>query len=178
MIYNYSGAKPKIGKGCFIAPSADVIGKVEVGDGSGVWFNAVARGDLNAIRIGKRTSIQDNCVLHTEQRISVDIGDDVVVGHRAIVHAAKIGDGTIIGMGAVVLSGASIGKNCIIGAGSVVTEGTAIPDGSIAMGTPAKVVKTVTKEHIERIRANVEEYCELNEGYLKRGNFHADRDSG
>lgn len=177
MLYEYSGARPEIGEGCFIAPSADVIGKVGIGDGSSVWFNAVIRGDLNSIRIGKRTSIQDNSVLHTEQKLAVDIGDDVVIGHRCIIHAAKIGNGTIIGMGAVVLSGAEVGKDCIIGAGSVVTEGTSIPEGSIAMGIPAKVVKTVTREHIERIRANVKEYCELNESYL-RGNFHADRDSG
>jgi carbonic anhydrase/acetyltransferase-like protein (isoleucine patch superfamily) len=175
MRYRYGRHEPKIAEGCFIAPSADIIGDVEIGSGTSVWFSATIRGDLNSIRIGKRSSVQDNCVIHTEKATPTEIGDSVVVGHRAIVHAAKIGGGTIIGMGAVILSRAVIGKDCIIGAGSVVTEGTAIPDGSIAIGSPAKVVKPVTREHIERIRRNVQEYAELNEAYLKEGGFGLER---
>lgn len=166
-IYEYKRRGPKVGEGCFIAPSADIIGDVEIGDGSSVWFNATVRGDLNRIRIGKDVSIQDNCVLHTAREHPVEIADSVVVGHGAIVHGARIGGDTIIGMGAVLLSGSSVGKNCIIGAGSVVTEGTEIPDGSIALGAPAKVVKPVTRQHIERIKANVQEYVELNRDYLE-----------
>ncbi len=182
MNHSYKGTWPKIGKKCFIAASANLIGDVEIGDGSSVWFNATVRGDLNPIRIGKDVSIQDNCVLHTARSQPILIGDSVVVGHGAIVHGAKIAGNAIIGMGAVLLSGSSIGRDCIIGAGSVVTEGTAIPDGSIALGSPAKVVKPVTKEHIERIRANVQEYTELNGDYLSEkapGRIeNADRDSG
>jgi carbonic anhydrase/acetyltransferase-like protein (isoleucine patch superfamily) len=167
MIYPYKGVEPKMGEGCFIAPSADIAGKVEIGDRANIWFNASIRGDLDWVRIGKRSSIQDNSVLHNDKGLPVEIGDDVIVGHRAVVHGAMIGDGSLIGMGAVVLSGAKIGKNCIIGAGSVVTERTVIPDGSIALGTPAKVVKPAGEEHIKRIRMTVEEYLELSADYQK-----------
>ncbi len=169
MLHDYLGKRPDIGKNCFIAPSADLIGDVRIGEGSSVWYNATVRGDLEGISIGKDVSVQDNCVLHTARGEPVEIGDSVVVGHGAIVHGARIAGKCIIGMGAVLLSGSRIGRNCIIGAGSVVTEGTMIPDGSIAIGIPAKVVKSVTKEHIERIEANVQEYVELNREYLKSG---------
>ncbi len=169
MLHDYKGRRPDIGKDCFITPSADIIGDVRIGGGSSVWFNATVRGDLEAVLIGKAVSVQDNCVLHTARGEPVEIGDSVVVGHGAIVHGARIAGNCIIGMGAVLLSGSRIGRNCIIGAGSVVTEGTVIPDGSIAIGIPAKVVKPVTKEHIERIEANVREYVELNREYLKSG---------
>lgn len=167
MIYGYMDFEPKIGKRCYIAPSADIIGKVEIGEGSSVWFNATVRGDLNSITIGQDVSIQDNCVLHTAKDEPVVIGDSVVVGHGAIVHGARIEGHCIIGMGAILLSGARIGKNCIIGAGCVVTEGATIPANSIAVGIPAKVVKEVSEEHIDRIRKNVQEYIELNRAYLK-----------
>lgn len=166
MIHSYKGFSPKIANGCFIAPSADIIGDVAIGEGSSVWFNATVRGDLERISVGKGVSIQDNCVVHTAKGEPVEIGDSVVVGHGAIVHGARIAGNAIIGMGAVLLSGSRIGRNCIIGAGSVVTEGTSVPDNCIAMGAPAKVVKSVTKEHMERIEANVQEYVELNREYL------------
>jgi carbonic anhydrase/acetyltransferase-like protein (isoleucine patch superfamily) len=166
-MHDYNGKTPKIGKNCFIAPSADIIGEVEIGDGSSVWYHATVRGDLERIRIGKDVSIQDNCVLHTSVGEPIEIGDSVVVGHGAIVHGARIAGHTIIGMGAILLSGSRIGRDCIIGAGSVVTEGTVIPDGSIAMGIPAKVVKQVSGEHIERIERNVQEYVGLTKDYLK-----------
>ena len=171
MIYQFNGKKPKIAPGCFIAPSADIIGDVEIGAGSSVWFSAAIRGDINAIRIGKNVSIQDGCVLHTEKECSVDIGDNVVVGHRAIIHSARIGANTMIGMGAIILSGASIGKDCIVGAGSVVTEGTFINDGSVVMGIPGKAVKQTTPVHQERVAENVKGYSRLNEAYLKEAEF-------
>jgi len=166
MLHNYKGKNPKIAPGCFIAPSADIIGDVELGGGSSVWFNATIRADLNPVRIGKNVSIQDNCSVHVSREDPTEIADDVVVGHGAIVHGAKVGSNTIIGMGAILLNGSKVGKNCIIGAGSVVTEGTEIPDNSIALGTPCKAVKPATPEHIERIRKNVAEYAMLNRDYL------------
>jgi len=162
----YKDFTPEIGNRCFIAPSADVIGDVKIGDGSSVWFNAVVRADIAPIRIGKNVSIQDNCMLHVSQDIPVEIADDVAVGHSSTVHSASISTNTIIGMGATLLTNSRIGKNCIIGAGSVVTEGTEVPDNSVAMGIPAKVVKKVTDEHLERIKRNIQEYVELNRDYL------------
>ena len=167
MIYKFKDFTPKISNGCFIAPSADIVGNVEIDSGSSVWFNATIRADSNKVKIGKNVSIQDNCVVHTDNDHPTEISDNVVVGHKALVHGAKVGTNTIIGMGAILLSGSTVGNNCIIGAGSVVTEGTIIPDNSIAVGIPAKVVRQVTEEHVERIRKNVEEYAELNEQYLK-----------
>ena len=171
MIHRFGKYFPKVANDCFIAPSAEIIGDVELGEGSSVWFNATIRADLNKIRIGKNVSIQDNCSVHVSRNDASEIADGVVVGHGAIVHGAKIGPVTIIGMGAILLNGSSVGKNCIIGAGSVVTEGTNIPDNSIALGTPCKVVKPATPDHIERIKRNVLEYEDLNKAYLKKGNF-------
>ncbi len=169
--YAFRGKAPKVASTCFVAPSADIIGDVEISEGSSVWFNATIRGDINAIKIGKNVSIQDNCVLHTEKECAVEIGDDVVIGHQAIIHSAKIGSGTMIGMGAIILSGASIGKNCLVAAGSVVTEGTFIKDGSVVMGVPGKAVKQTTPVHQERVMTNVKEYSKLNEAYLKEKGF-------
>jgi len=166
MIHQFNKVSPNIAKDCFIAPSAEIIGDIEINSGSSVWFNATIRADLNKVRIGKNVSIQDNCSVHVSRDDPTEIADDVVVGHGAIVHGAKVGSNTIIGMGAILLNGSSIGKNCIIGAGSVVTEGTLIPDNSIALGTPCKVVKPATPEHIERIKRNVLEYSELNKKYI------------
>ena len=171
MIYRYKKFFPKIAKNCFIAPSADVIGNVEIADGSSVWFNATIRGDMNAIKIGKNVSVQDGCTIHTEPDFPVEIGNNIAIGHNVIVHSSKIGDNCIIGMGAVLLSRTKIGNNCIIAAGSVVTESMEIPDNSIVMGVPAKVVKQVSKEHIERIKRNIVSYVNLNKEYLKKENL-------
>jgi len=170
-IYSYGKGTPKIAPGCFIAPSAEIIGDVRIGDESSVWFNAVIRADFNSIRIGRRVSIQDGCVLHTEKESPIIMENDIVVGHGALIHSAVIGSGTMIGMGSIVLSGARIGKNCIVGAGSVVTEGTFIPDGSIVIGVPGKVVRKATPVHEERVRKNVTEYARLNGEYLKKDWF-------
>jgi carbonic anhydrase/acetyltransferase-like protein (isoleucine patch superfamily) len=171
MLFSYKGDSPKMGKGCFIAPSAQIIGRVELGDGSSAWFSSSIRADINYVKIGKNVSIQDNCSVHCSAKDPVEIADDVVIGHNAIIHGTSIGSNTIIGMGAILLNGSKVGRNCIIGAGSVVTEGKEIPDNSIAMGTPAKVVKEATPEHIERIKRNVTEYSKLNDSYLEKGNF-------
>ena len=171
MLFTYQGFSPKIADGCFIAPSAEIIGNVEIGAGSSAWFSTSIRADLNYVKIGKNVSIQDNCSVHCSANDPVDIADDIVIGHNAIIHGTSIGSNTIIGMGSILLNGSKVGKNCILGAGAVLTEGKEIPDNSIAFGSPAKVMKEATPEHIERRKKNVSEYSKLNESYLKKGNF-------
>lgn len=166
MIYKFKNKKPKLFGNNFVAPSAEIIGNVEIDQGSSVWYNAVIRADIGAIKIGKNVSIQDGCILHTQQEIAISIGDDVAVGHGAILHSCTIGKNCIIGMGAILLTGSKIGDNCIVGAGCVITEGTIIPSESIVMGIPGKVIKQVTEEHKTRIKRNIEEYIRLNKEYL------------
>ncbi len=151
---------PSIGKDVFIAPGAKVIGDVTLRDGVGVWYHSTIRGDDAAISIGKNSNIQDNAVLHVDTGIPLEIGEGTSVGHGAILHGCTIGDNTLIGMGAIVLNGAHIGNNCIIGAGSLVTQNKDIPDGSLVMGSPGKVVRQVTKEEIEANQKNAEKYLE------------------
>ena len=144
-------------KTVYIAPDAVVTGDVVLHDGVNIWYGAVLRGDSGTITVGEGTNIQDRCVLHEE----TTLGKNCTVGHGAIVHGCTIGDNTVVGMGAIVLTGAVIGKDCIIGAGAVVTGKTVAPDGSLLLGSPAKVVKSVTPEQIEENRHNAERYVEL-----------------
>ena len=144
-------------KTVYIAPDAVVTGDVILADGVNIWYGAVLRGDSGTITVGEGTNIQDRCVLHEE----TTLGKNCTVGHGAIVHGCTIGDNTMVGMGAIVLTGAVIGKDCIIGAGAVVTGKTVAPDGSLLLGSPAKVVKSVTPEQIEENRHNAEHYVEL-----------------
>ena len=164
MISEFDKKKPEFGK-VFIAQNAQIIGQVKIGNESSVWFNATIRADLGKIVIGSKVSIQDNCVLHTEENGTLEIADEVVVGHGAIVHCSKIASNTIIGMGSILLSGASIGKNCIIAAGSVIPEGSIIPDNSIVMGVPGKVVRQSNDEDIKRIKKNIDQYVNLSKKY-------------
>lgn len=167
MLYKYKDKHPRIHESCFIAPSADIIGDVEIAENSSVWFSAAIRADQNYIKIGKNVSVQDNSVLHVDDQNAVVIADDVVIGHGAIIHGCQIDTNCIIGMGAILLSGSKIGKNCIIGAGSVITEETKIPDNSIVIGIPGKVVKQTTDEHVKRIKRNINVYIAHNEDYKK-----------
>jgi len=140
---------PKLGKGVFIARTATVIGDVTLGAHSSVWYGAVARGDLHRIVVGHHTNIQDNAVLHVADDFPCVVGNWVTVGHSAIVHACRVGDEVLVGMGAVILDGAVIGKQSLIGASALVTQGTKIPPGSLVLGAPAKVVrKLTTKERV------------------------------
>lgn len=136
--------KPKLGPGVYIARGAVVVGDVTLGEGSSVWYNAVLRGDLNAIVVGHHSNIQDNAVLHLSDDYPCVLGNYVTIGHSAMVHACEIGDETLIGMGAVVLDGAVVGRQCLIGAQALVTHGCTIPDGSLVMGMPAKVVRPLS----------------------------------
>lgn len=147
----------------YIAEGAVVKGQVTMADGASVWYNATVRGegDSEPIEIGRNSNIQDNAVVHVDLSHSVRIGDNVTIGHSAIVHGCTIGDNTLIGMGAIVLNGARIGKNCIIGAGALVTQGTDIPDGSLAFGSPAKVIRALTADEIEENHRNAMHYVEI-----------------
>lgn len=145
----------------YIAESADVLGQVTIGKRTNIWYNAVVRGDTDSISIGDDTNIQDGCIIHTDFGMPVHIGSGVTVGHASIIHGCDIGDDTLIGMGAIVLNGAKIGKNCIIGAGALVTQNAVIPDGMMAFGSPAKVVRPINDTEIEGIKLSAEEYIEL-----------------
>ena len=159
--------KPQIASSVFIAPTAVVAGDVVVGEGSSIWYNAVIRGDTNYIVIGKNTNIQDNATLHVETDCPLDIGNNVVIGHNAIVHCRKVGNNCLIGMGACILNYTEIGDNCIIGAGAMVTQNKKIPANSMVYGSPAKVIRQLTQEEIASIQDDVQEYKKLAEIYKK-----------
>lgn len=144
----------------FIAPGAVCMGDVALGKDCSIWYHATVRADRAPIKIGIGSNIQDNCVVHVDKGFSVTIGNYVTVGHGAILHGCQVGDGSLIGMGAIILNGAKIGKNCIVAAGALVTQNTEIPDGMLAMGSPAKVIRKLTEEEIASNRKNAEEYIE------------------
>jgi len=150
--------KPKIGKGVYIAKTATVVGDVTLGAHSSVWYGAVLRGDINKIVVGHHTNIQDNAVLHLADDFPCILGNWVTVGHSAVVHACKVGDETLVGMGAIILDGAIIGKQSLIGARALVTQGTKIPPGSLVLGAPAKVVRKLTKEERAGLKWWAEKY--------------------
>ncbi|MDP2842943.1 MAG: gamma carbonic anhydrase family protein [Acetobacterium sp.] len=155
-----------LGKTIFIAKSADVVGKVKLGNFISVWFQVVLRGDVDSITIGDRTNIQDGSVVHVAAGYPTIIGEGVSIGHKAIIHGCEIGDNVLVGMGAIILNGAKIGENSIVGAGSLVTQGKVFPPNSLIMGSPAKVVRELKPEEIQSIRDNAEEYLETMKGYL------------
>ncbi len=148
MIYTIEGKKPVRASSAYIAPGAFVIGEVEIGEKSSVWFNTVIRGDEEAISIGEETNIQDNSTVHGDKGFPVEIGDRVTVGHNCVLHGSKIGSGAVIGMHSTLLNGCRIGENAVVGAGSLVTSGKEIPPGHLAVGRPAKVVRKLTAEEI------------------------------
>ena len=150
----------------FIAPNATVLGDVSLGDETGIWHGAVIRADKDTIVIGNRSNVQDNAVLHTSVGYPVMIGNDVSVGHGAILHGCRIADRVLVGMGAIVLNGAEIGQDSLLGAGTVITEGTKIPPGSVVVGVPGKVIKKVSDEQREHIVRNARNYWDLAGRYL------------
>lgn len=159
VILPVNGVSPQMGANCFVAPNATIVGDVIMGDDCSVWFNAVVRGDVNSIRIGNKVNIQDGAVLHcTYQKTKVSLGNNVSIGHNAIVHGCTVHDNVLIGMGAIVMDNCEIGSNTIIAAGAVVTEGTKVPSGCIFAGVPAKKVKDISEElihgEIDRIANN------------------------
>ena len=166
MIIEVNEKKPTIDPTVFIAPTAIIIGDVEIGADTNIWFQAIIRGDTNFIRIGALCNIQDACVLHVvKNRHPVILEDGVVLGHRVVVHGCTVGRRSLIGIGAVVLDGAIVGEESIVGAGSVVSPGTVLPPRSLAMGTPARIVRTLADRDVEKIRGITDEYLGLTELY-------------
>ena len=143
----------------FLARGAIVLGDATIGEESSVWFNAVVRGDTEAIRIGRRTNVQDGAILHADPGFPCTVGDDVTIGHGAIVHGATVGNRVLIGMRAVVMNGAEIGEESVIGVGAVVTEGTKIPPRSVVLGLPGKIVREISSDDAARIRHAAEHYA-------------------
>lgn len=152
----------------YIADGAKIVGDVAIGEDSSVWYNAVIRGDSNSIVIGKNTNVQDNAVLHTSHGHGLKIGDNVTIGHGAIVHGCTIGNNVLIGMGAIVLDGAVVEDHCIIGAGALVTQNKVMPEGSLVLGNPAKMVRVLSEEEKASIIKNAKEYVKEAKSYLKK----------
>jgi carbonic anhydrase/acetyltransferase-like protein (isoleucine patch superfamily) len=162
MLIPYNGILPAIGATAYIAEGVKLIGDVTIGEEASVWFNAVLRGDLAPVVIGRGSNIQDGGIGHVNERQPLLVGEDVSVGHNAIIHGCRIGRGTLIGMGAIVLNGADIGEYALVGAGSLVTENKTIPPYTLAMGSPARVVRELTQADLDRMRRT-------SEGYILRG---------
>lgn len=157
--------KPVIAPSVFVAHNATVLGNVTIGADSSVFFGAVLRAENAPIVIGQRTNVQDNCILHVEEDVPMTIGDGVTVGHGAILHGCSIGNNSLIGMGAIVLNGAQIGQNCIIGAGALVSQGAVIPDGSMVLGIPGRVKRSLTADEIAHNRQSAAHYVEEGKAY-------------
>ena len=158
MIYEVNGKKPECHGDHWIAESADVIGNVVIGDQVSIWFNAVLRGDNDPISVGRDSNIQDGSVLHTDIGFPLTIGEGVTVGHKVMLHGCSIGKNSLIGINSVVLNGARVGKNCLVGANSLIPEGKEIPEGSLVMGSPAKVIRQLDERVIEGIRISSQNY--------------------
>jgi len=160
-IYELDGLAPQLGEGAWVADSAQVIGEVQMGDHASVWYGAVVRGDCGeVIRIGNRSNVQDLSVLHADYGMPLTIGDNVTIGHQVMLHGCTIGDGSLIGIQAVVLNGAKIGRNCVVGAGAVVTEGKEFPDNSLIVGAPAKAIRTLDAEAIAKFSVLAQHYVD------------------
>ena len=167
-VYQLDVLTPQIADSAWVADNAQVIGDVQMAPDSSVWFSSVVRGDTATIRIGEGTNIQDGSVLHADVGMPLTLGKHVTVGHMVQLHGCTVGDESLIGIGAIVLNGAKIGKNCLVGAGSLVTEGKEFPDGSMILGSPAKVVRQLTPEQIEGLRRSAQHYVN-NKNRFKAG---------
>lgn len=168
MIYPFKGIIPRLGEGVFVAPNAVVIGDTGIGDGSSVWYSAVIRGDVNFIRIGNGTNIQDGCVLHVSNgTFSLTIGNGVTIGHNAVVHGCRVDDNVLIGMGAVLLDDCRVESNSLVAAGALVRQGFTVPAGVLAAGVPARIVRDLTEEEIDGIRQSAAHYTELAGVYVR-----------
>lgn len=156
--YALDGVAPDIGADVYVAPGAQVIGRVVLGNRASIWFGAVLRGDNDPIRIGEESNVQDGAMIHADPGVPTTIGDGVTIGHHAIVHGATVGDRSLIGMGATLLNRAVIGADCIVGANALVTEGKAFPDGSLIVGAPARLVRPLTDAEIAGLRLSAATY--------------------
>lgn len=164
-IITHEGIAPRIHASAFVAEGAHIIGNVELGENASVWFNSVLRGDINSIHIGDRTNIQDGSILHVTSELAVHVGNDVTVGHRAIVHGCRVEDGSLIGMGSVILDRARIGKQALVAAGAVVLEGFVVPDGMLAAGVPAKILRPLTGKEKLSLLESAEHYVKYAQSF-------------
>jgi carbonic anhydrase/acetyltransferase-like protein (isoleucine patch superfamily) len=159
-LYQIDEHCPQLAEGAWVADSAQVIGRVELGEDASVWFGAILRGDTEQLHIGKGSNVQDGSVLHADPGFPLVLGEHVTVGHQVMLHGCSVGDGSLIGIHAVVLNGAKIGKNCLVGAGTLVTEGKEFPDGSMILGSPARVVRQLTPEQIAALPRSAHHYVQ------------------
>ncbi len=166
MLYEFGELAPQLGRNVFVADSADVVGDVVLKDEASVWFKAVIRADNDTITVGEQTNIQDGAVLHTDPGIPLVIGKGVTVGHQAMLHGCEIGDYSLVGIQSVILNGAKIGKHCIIGASALVPEGAVIPDGSLVVGIPATVKRTLSSEQKQLLELGASHYVENAQKYM------------
>lgn len=167
IVRSYDGKQPRLGQRVFVAENAALIGDVELGDDSSVWFGTTIRGDVNSIRIGARTNIQDNCTIHVaHERWSTVIAEEVTVGHGAIVHGCTVHRGALIGMGSRVLDGAVVGESALVGAGALVAEGMIVPPRTLVVGVPARVKRPLTEDELARLEMSWKHYVEYKERYL------------
>lgn len=170
MIIEYEGKRPQFHSSVFLAPTGVILGDVVLGEDCSVWYGAVLRGDINTIRIGKRVNLQDMVMVHVDDgAYSTEVGDDVTVGHRAIIHGCKIGDLCLVGMGSILLSGAKIGEGSIVAAGAVVMENKVIPPRSLVAGIPGKVLRHLSDKEIEGLKEHARSYAALAATYVKQG---------
>ncbi len=168
IVLPYDGKQPRFGERVYIAENATVIGDVTIGDHSSIWFGTVVRGDVHKIRIGRNTNVQDNCTIHvTRGKFPTTIGDNVTIGHGAIVHGCTVGNGALIGMGARILDGAVIGESALVGAGSVIPEKMVVPPRALVVGVPASVYRPLTGDDLARLEESWQHYVALKEQYLK-----------
>ncbi len=159
-LYALGNDRPDVNDDAWVAPDANVIGNVVLEAASSVWFGATLRGDNERITVGRGSNVQENCVFHTDMGFPLTIGAGCTIGHKVMLHGCTIGDNSLIGMGATILNGATIGKNCLIGAGALITENKVIPDGSLVMGAPGKVVRELDADAIQKLAASAEHYSE------------------
>jgi gamma-carbonic anhydrase len=162
-IITHAGISPRIHPSAFVAEGAQIIGDVEIAQGASIWFNCVLRGDINSIFIGERSNVQDGAIFHVTEELRVHVGNDVTIGHGAIVHGCRVEDGSLIGMGAVVLDRARIGKQALVAAGAVVREGFVVPDGMLVGGVPAKILRALTEEEKKKLLESAAHYIEYAE---------------
>ena len=159
-VYSLGDAQPTIDESAWVAPDANVIGNIVLEAKSSVWFGSTLRGDNEVIHVGEGSNVQENCVFHTDQGYPLTIGKNCTIGHKVMLHGCTIGDNSLIGMGATVLNGAKIGNNCLIGAGALITENKVIPDGSLVMGSPGKVVRQLDEKAIQMLTGSALHYSE------------------
>lgn len=165
----YDGHLPEVDPSAFVAPGVTVVGRVRVGPDASLWFGTVVRGDVNAVTVGERTNIQDGCVVHVTEELPAQIGPDVTVGHRAVVHGCTVREASLIGMGAVVLDGATVGPHALVAAGSLVREGFTVPPRTLVAGVPARVVRQLTDAEVEALYESARHYVAYARRYQEQG---------